>query len=157
MKRIWKMFVQSCILAFALIAPVPPSWAAAPPQTAQPTLSLYRRLGGYDALSAVTDDFLGRISTDPQLSRFFQGHNTESLKRIRQHVVDFLCQATGGPCAYHGQDMKTAHTGLHITDADWDISVRDLTATLDKFKVPETEKGEVLSAIAGLKSDIVGR
>ena len=70
--------------------------------------------------------------------------------------MDFLCQATGGPCAYHGRDMKTAH-GLGITEDDWTASVKHLTATLDKFKVPEKEKGEVLSAISGLRGDIVGK
>jgi hemoglobin len=72
-------------------------------------------------------------------------------------VVDFLCNATGGPCVYTGRDMKAAHTGLGITEDDWSASVRDLVAPLDKFKVPEREKGEVLGAISSLKGDIVGR
>jgi hemoglobin len=144
------------LLALASVAPV----YAQPPQassTMQQQPSLYKRLGGYDALAAVTDDFVGRLATDPKLARFFAGHNEAGLKRIRQHVVDFLCVATGGPCVYTGQDMKTAHTGLHITEDDWNASVKHLVETLDKFKVPEKEKGEVLGAISGLKGDIVGR
>ena len=97
------------------------------------------------------------MASDPQLARFFKSHNAEGLKRIRQHIVDFLCQATGGPCAYHGQEMKTAHTGLGITEQDWQASVNDLNATLDKFKVPAQEKSEVLAAVSGTKGDIVGR
>ena len=123
--------------------------------SAQKPDSLYKRLGGYDAIAAVTDDFIGRLATDPSLSKFFVGHSTDSLGRIRQHVVDFLCVATGGPCVYKGRDMKTSHAGLGITSADWDASVKHLVATLDKFKVPEKEKGEVLAAISGLKTDIV--
>jgi len=119
--------------------------------------SLYKRLGGYDAIAGVTDDFLGRLASGPQLGRFFVGHSTDSIKRIRGDVVDFLCVATGGPCTYSGRDMKTSHTGLKITDDDWNIAVKDLVATLDKFKVPAKEKDEVLSAVAGLKGDIVGR
>ena len=136
-------------VAIVALASVGTAWGQQP--------SLYKRLGGYDAIAAVTDDFLGRLATDPQLKRFFVGHSTDSLTQIRQHIVDFLCQATGGPCAYHGRDMKTAHTGLGITEDDWSASVKDLVATLDKFKVPEKEKGEVLAAISGLKGDIVGR
>jgi hemoglobin len=117
----------------------------------------YHRLGGYDAIAAVTDDFIGRLAGDPQLHRFFTGLSTDSQKKLRQHVVDFLCSATGGPCVYTGRDMKTSHTGLGITEADWDFSVKHLVATLDKFKVPEKEKNEVLGAISGLKGDIVGR
>src|SRR6266511_1270423 len=119
------------------------------------TPSLYTRLGGYDAIAAVTDDFIGRLAADKQLSRFLVGHSQDSLMKIRQHVVEFLCNATGGPCVYMGRDMKTAHKGMGITESDWDLSVKALIATLDKFKVPEKEKGEVLAAVGPLKAQIV--
>ena len=77
--------------------------------------------------------------------------------RIRQHVVDQLCAATGGPCLYTGRDMKTSHKGLGITSAEWDIAVKHLTGTLDSFKVPAREKGELLAAVATLKVDIVDK
>ena len=117
--------------------------------------SLYTRLGGYDALAAVTDDFIGRMATDKNLAKFFAGHSKDSLVRIRQLVVDQLCAATGGPCAYIGRDMKSAHQGMGISEADWNAAAAHLVATLDKFKVPEKEKAEVLAAISGLKNDIV--
>jgi hemoglobin len=117
--------------------------------------SLYKRLGGYDAIAAVTDDFIGRLATDKSLQRFFGGHSKQSVDRNRQLIVDQLCAATGGPCVYIGRDMKSAHQGMGITEADWNASVGHLVATLDKFKVPEREKKEVLGAISGLKNDIV--
>ena len=141
------------LLSFAATLP---GYFAIPTQAVAQEASLYKRLGGYDALAAVTDDFIGRLATDPQEGRFFKGLSTDSQKRVRQHVVEFLCAATGGPCLYTGRDMKTAHTGLGITEEDWSVSVKALVATLDKFKVPEKEKGEVLGAISGLKADIVG-
>jgi len=117
--------------------------------------TLYQRLGGYDAIAAVTDDFIGRLATDKQLARFFGGHSEDSLKKIRQHVVDQLCAATGGPCVYTGRDMKTSHKGMGISEADWSSAVTHLVATLDKFKVPAKEKNEVLGAVSSLKGDIV--
>ena len=117
--------------------------------------SLYTRLGGYDAITAVSDDFIGRLAADKQLSRFVVGHSQDSLMKLRQHLVEFLCNATGGPCLYIGRDMKTAHKGMGITESDWDLSVKALIATLDKFKVPEKEKGEVLAAVGPLKTQIV--
>lgn len=125
------------------------SAAKATPQT------LYERLGGYDAIAAVVDDFIGRLATDPQASRFFAGHSNDSKMRIRQHVVDQLCQATGGPCAYVGRTMKVAHDGLGITAADWDAAVEMLVASLDKFNVPAKEKAEVLAAVSATRGDIV--
>ena len=117
--------------------------------------SLYKRLGGYDAIAAVTDDFIGRLASDKSLQRFFGGHSKDSLGRIRQLVVDQLCAATGGPCVYIGRDMKTSHQGMGISEADWNAAVVHLTATLDKFKVPDREKKEVLGAVSSFKNDIV--
>jgi len=153
------MKFRSIVFAIASVLLVQPmlfaqgGGAGAPAQSA----TLYQRLGGYDALAAVTDDFIGRLIGDPQLTRFFAGFSNDSKVRIRQHIVDFLCAATGGPCKYTGRDMKTSHTGLNITENDWNITVKHLTATLDKFKVPDKEKNEVLQAIAAQKGDIAGR
>jgi hemoglobin len=124
--------------------------------TAQQTQeTLYKRLGGYDALAAVTDDFIGRLLADKQLSRFFTGASDDTKKRIRQLIVDQLCSLTGGPCVYIGRDMKTAHAGLNITESDWTAGVNHLVGTLDKFKVPKKEKDEVLAAVSSMKKDIV--
>ena len=117
--------------------------------------SLYKRLGGYDAIAAVSDEFIGRLASDKQLSRFLVGLSSDSQKRLRQLVVDQLCAATGGPCLYIGRDMKTVHAGLNITESDWDLTVKHLIASLDKFKVPEKEKNEFLALASSLKPDIV--
>lgn len=117
--------------------------------------NLYQRLGGYDAIAAVSDDFLDRLGKNKNLSRFVVGLSVDSKKKLRQHLVDFLCNATGGPCFYLGRDMKTVHTGLGINETDWKDGVDALVATLEKFKVPAKEKQEVLGAVAALKKDIV--
>jgi hemoglobin len=117
--------------------------------------SLYERLGGYDAVAAVVDDFVGRLVTDKQFERFFVGHSTDSKKRIRQHIVDQLCAAAGGPCVYTGRTMKDSHVGLGISDAEWDAAAKHLVASLDKFKVPEPEKKDLLAFVTSLKGDIV--
>ncbi|MBI3406226.1 MAG: DUF4440 domain-containing protein [Acidobacteria bacterium] len=120
-----------------------------------PVESLYKRLGGYDALAAVSDDFLGRLAADQRLGQFFKGVSKPHLGRIRQHVVDFLCMATGGPCIYAGADMKSTHAGLGIGSSDWDRMAGFLVQTFDKFSVPPRERQEVLGALSGLKGDIV--
>jgi hemoglobin len=117
--------------------------------------SLYERVGGYNALAAVVDDFIGRLVTDKQFEKFFIGQSTDSKKRIRQHILDQFCAATGGPCVYTGREMKTSHAGLGITNAEWDAAAKHLVASLDKFKVPEKEKGELLAFVTSLKKDIV--
>ncbi|MDT4966215.1 MAG: hemoglobin [Acidobacteriota bacterium] len=125
------------------------------PSAYQETPSLYKRLGGYDALAAVTDDFIMRLATDKSLGRFFTGASKDSQKKIRTHVVDLLCEATGGPCIYIGRTMKVSHAGLGITEADWTTAAKHLGDTLDKFKVPAAEKAEVFKIVGTLKADIV--
>lgn len=137
------------LLAFAVLA----ASAALAHEPAK--ASLYKRLGGYDAIAAVVDDFIGRLVADPSLGRFFAPFSQDSKLRIRQLIVDQLCAATGGPCVYVGRDMKTTHRGAGITEADWDKSVAHLLATLDKFKVPHAEKDELLAIVGPLKADIV--
>jgi hemoglobin len=117
--------------------------------------SLYERVGGYNALAAVVDDFIVRLVSDKQFEKFFIGQSTDSKKRIRQHILDQFCAATGGPCVYTGREMKTSHAGLGITNAEWDAAAKHLVASLDKFKVPEKEKGEILAFVTSLKKDIV--
>ena len=126
-----------------------------PAQQTDPSASLYKWLGGYDAIAAVVDDLLGRLIADPQQARFFTGVSADSHGRIRQLIVDQLCAATGGPCVYIGRSMKAAHAGLGITESDWQATAQHLAATLDKFKAPPKEKGEVLAAVSALQKDIV--
>lgn len=117
--------------------------------------SLYQRLGGYDAIAAVTDEFITRLATDEQEKRFFIGFSDDSKARIRQHIVDFICKAAGGPCLYTGRDMKTAHAGSGITKADWDRTLKIFGEVLDKFKVPDQERKDIAAAIGPLEKDIV--
>ena len=146
-----KRFAGLIIAVVALMSSVGPMGSA----SAQNNNSLYKRLGGYDALAAVTDEFITALATDKKLGRFFVGASDNSKMRIRQLVVDQLCAATGGPCVYIGRDMKASHKGLGITEEDWNIAVKHLVDTLTKFKVPEKEQKEVAGALMGLKADIV--
>jgi hemoglobin len=116
--------------------------------------SLYKRLGGYDAIAAVVDNFVPRLVKDPMLAKYFV-HSQDTLNHIRQLAVDQICSVTGGPCVYIGRDMKTAHKGLGISSAEWDLAVKHLTATLDQFKVPAKEKDELLKIVSTLRADIV--
>ena len=154
-----KSFYRSPVLVVLLLL-IGCGWQVSAQQKAHPpqeTPSLYKRLGGYDALAAVTDDFVGRLVGDKQLTRFFNGVSTDSRKRIRQLVLDQLCAATGGPCIYIGRSMRTTHEGLGITEDDWNISVKLLGETLNKFKVPKAEQDELGKILSTLKPDIVDK
>ena len=114
--------------------------------------SLYDRLGGKPAITAVVDDFVGRVAADTRINGKFA---TTDIPRLKMLLAEQICQASGGPCTYTGRSMKAAHAGMGVSSADFDALVGDLVATLNKFKVPEREKNELLGALGPMKGDIV--
>ncbi len=117
--------------------------------------TLYERLGGYDAISAVANDLLPRLQADSRLGRFWQHRGEDGLKREKQLLIDFLCSSAGGPLYYTGRDMKISHKGMKISEGDWSAFLGHLNATLDAFKVPQAERDEVVAFVQSTKSDIV--
>lgn len=117
-----------------------------------PAKSLYDRLGGLPAITAVVDEFVTRTTTDARIKdRFF---NTDAVN-LKKLLTEFVCLATGGPCKYTGRDMESSHAGMDLVDDEFNALVEDLVGALDKFKVPEKEKGELLGALGPLKPQIV--
>ncbi|MBZ5545703.1 MAG: group 1 truncated hemoglobin [Acidobacteriia bacterium] len=117
--------------------------------------TLYRRMGGYDVIAGVIDDFLGRFRSDPKFARFGMGRSLDSIQRARQLIVDQMCALAGGPCLYAGRDMKTSHAGLAITEAEWRANMEYAAAALDKFGIGAREKEEFLEIFRKYKNDIV--
>ena len=113
--------------------------------------SLYDRLGGEKAVTAVVDEFVARVATDPRINHFFSSTNVPAFKK---KLVDQIGQASGGPQIYHGLNMKKAHEGLHVSDQDFDALVEDLVGALDKFKVPEREKKELLGILGPMRPEV---
>ena len=114
--------------------------------------SLYDRLGGKTAITAVIEEFVGNVANDARINGRFASTDIPKLKR---HLVDQVCGATGGPCTYTGRDMKTTHAGMRISNADFTAMVEDLVAALDKYKVSQAEQKELLGLLGSMKSDIV--
>jgi hemoglobin len=114
--------------------------------------SLYERLGGKDAITAVVDDFVARCASDDRINAKFA---RTDLPRLRSMLVDQVCEATGGPCTYTGRDMRTTHDGMRVTAGEFDALVADLVATLDQFGVGAAEKDQLLGALAPMRGDIV--
>jgi hemoglobin len=136
--------VLALVLSACSSAPTPPSSSA----------SLYDRLGGKPAITAVVDDFIGNVAADAAINRRFANANIPRLKGL---LVDQICAASGGPCTYGGKDMVSAHKGMAITEAEFGALVGDLVKSLDKFKVPEKEKGDLLGALGSMKNAVVGQ
>ena len=114
--------------------------------------SLYERLGGLDAISAVVNDFRDRVAKDARINQKFA---RTDLGRLTKMLVDQVCEATGGPCHYSGRDMKEAHAGMGVTNGEFGALAEDLVATLNAFKVGKAEQDELLGMLGPMQSDIV--
>ncbi len=117
--------------------------------------TLYERLGGYDAISAVVKDLLPRLMSDSRLGRFWENRGADGINREEQLLIDFLCSSAGGPLLYTGRDNKTSHKGMGISESDWEKFIAHLNATLKKFELPQQERSDVIGFIESTKADIV--
>ena len=114
--------------------------------------SLYNRLGGKDAITAVVDQFVANVAADPRVNAMFAGVD---IPHFKQCLVDQICEGTGGPCKYMCRTMKDTHAGLGCTQDNFNAIVEDLVAALNKFNVPQQEQNELLGILGPMQSDIV--
>ena len=144
-RRPWGVVVAGLALA-----------ACATSMAAKPS-TLYQRLGGREGIRGVVDDFVAFAVADDRIKGRFAGLTPAAVEKLKTNVSDQICEASGGPCAYLGRDMKAAHNGLNITEGEWDATVEDLVKALDKRKVAEPDRKELLGLLGPLKADIVGQ
>lgn len=128
--------------------------ASRPKPQADPDASLYERLGKKPAIEAVVKDFTQNVLKDERINGFFIGAEPDRLNRL---LIEQICQASGGPCTYTGKDMVTVHTGMNITESQFNALVEDLVKSLNKYQVPEREQKELLTLLGSMKGAIVDR
>ena len=147
MKRLPCLVVMLGIAALTITSE---AWA----QTAK---SLYDRLGGKAAIVAVVDEFVANCAADTRINKFFAATAADKnrLATFKNHLVDQVCEASGGPCKYKGKDMKSAHAGMGISNADFNALVEDLTKALDKFKVAKADQDQLLGVLGPMRPQIV--
>lgn len=119
------------------------------------TTSLYERLGGYDAVTAVVNNLLPRLISDEQLGRFWEHRGDDGMQREKQLLIDFLCHNAGGPVYYTGRSMQLSHAGMRISADDWERFMGHVHDTLTHFELPGPERNDVVSFIEGTRSEIV--
>jgi hemoglobin len=119
--------------------------------------SLYQRLGGREGIRGVVDDFVANVVADDRVKRRFAALPPPAVEKLKTNLSDQICEATGGPCAYLGRDMKTSHAGMGITETEWNATVEALSKALAKRNVPAREQQELLGALGPMKKDIVGQ
>ncbi|WP_336336218.1 group I truncated hemoglobin [Haloarcula brevis] len=114
--------------------------------------SLFERIGGRDAVEAVVSDFYDRVLDDPLLEPYFEDTD---MDRLRSHQTQFISAVAGGPVDYDGDDMRTAHEGLGITEDAFANVATHLEAALRENGVPDDDVSAILGEVAAMEDDIV--
>ena len=119
--------------------------------------SLYKRLGGREGIAIVVGDFTTNMAGDSRVNARFKEMKPPEVEKFKSNLSDQICDAAGGPCSYLGKDMKTAHAGMKITEAEWSATVENLVKALDKNNVSAPAKQDLLGILGPMKKDIVGQ
>jgi hemoglobin len=147
MKNIMLMFVLALLTACAATAPNNPAHPEAKD-------ALYRELGGMEGITRVVDLSLQRINADARINTLFAKTDHNDLRRL---VIEQICEATGGPCKYTGRSMEEAHSGLNLTNKDFDAFVGDLVGAMDDAKVPKATQKKLLALLSPMRPQVVGQ
>jgi hemoglobin len=127
-------------------------------QTSPQDRTLYERLGGLPAISLVLSDFVDVFIQDPMIlanPAVRERKTPESAPYIKYQVTSLVCEATGGPCEYSGLDLREAHDGLNVSEAEWERMVEIFSETLNRHGVPEQEQQDLFAILGPTKADIV--
>ncbi len=116
------------------------------------TATLYERLGERANISRIVDDIVANHLANPIVAPRFA---RADIPRLKAHALDFFCSGCGGPEQYTGRDMRTAHTGMNISEQEFVSVLDDILAALDKNGVGPKERQEVLAVLYSLKDDVV--
>ncbi|WP_227357232.1 group I truncated hemoglobin [Haladaptatus salinisoli] len=114
--------------------------------------TVFDRLGGHEAVESVVNDFYDRVLNDERVNHHFEDSNTTEL---RAHQVQFISAVTGGPVEYSGDDMREAHSGMGITDNEFDVVGEHLDTALAENGVPDGDREQVLETVEELRPEIV--
>ena len=161
MRRVKTFLLAACLVASLATAAAAQNTNSSTTTTAAPgsrraqlEKTLYHRLGGMIAITAVVDEFIKILGADERINKKFAKSGMNG-PRVRLHLIEQVCEATGGPCKYTGLSMKKAHKNMKVTEGEFNAGVEDLVKALDKFNVPAAEKNELLGILGSLKGDIV--
>ncbi len=145
----WVVAVAGLVVSLSSCASMKAEPQAAP--------SVYKQLGGREGIAIIVDDFAANVLADNRINARFKALQPAQVGKFKSNLADQICDATGGPCAYLGRDMKTVHKGMRISEAEWAATVEAMTKALDKNNVPAGAKTALIGTLAPMKPDIVGQ
>jgi hemoglobin len=143
--------MKYAVLAFALLIV---GCAGTPAQHFTGKDALYQELGRSEGITKVVDLFFQRLNADARINTLFANVDHDDLRRL---VIEQMCAASGGPCTYTGRSMEEAHSGLNLTNKDFDAFVEDLVTAMKEAKVAKSTQKKLLAILGPMRPQVVGQ
>lgn len=123
-------------------------------QTIGSQQGLYQKLGGKEGVELIAERFIKRVITDPRIEKHFEETN---LDRFFEKLSEQLCEVSDGPCQYTGDDMKTVHKGMNISEEEFNVVVEILQLSLDDAGIVLPVQNQLLARLAKMRQDMLYR
>lgn len=117
-----------------------------------PNTTLYQQLNGHEGIERLTDSFINQIGNDDKVLAYFGDAN---VAHFRNGFINHLCALTDGPCEYTGDSMVAIHTGMNITEADFNRVVDLLISAMEEQNISHTIQNKILAKMAPLRPEII--
>jgi hemoglobin len=119
--------------------------------------SLYERLGGATGIAALVDDIVEAHMNNPLIKARFLPYrdDRDTLAKVKHHTCNFFGAGSGGPEQYSGRSMRDTHRGMNISEQEYMAVVDDILDTLDKHKIDDQTRKDVLAIVYSLKEEII--
>lgn len=118
----------------------------------QPQTTLYKKLGGKTGVDGIVSSLINQIGKDKQIFHYFADAH---IKRFRTQITHHLCAITDGPCTYSGDTMTDIHTGMKITEKDFNHLVDLLINAMKLQGIPHRIQNQLLARLAPLRASII--
>jgi hemoglobin len=135
-------------------------------------VTLFERLGGEQGIQKIMDDFINRALEDPRVNWARKGvvkggllrrdrpvewqATEENVARLKEHFVQFISVASGGPNEYTGKPLQPAHADMKIIEPEFEAAIGDLKASLDHLQIPADVQKDLIAIFESTRLLIVG-
>ena len=114
--------------------------------------SLYKDLGGKQGIARLVTKAVELAHSDERIA--FQFENADDENLIEQ-LDDLICELSGGPCSYEGLDMAEAHSGMEITEAEFDVFVERVIDAMEQAGIAHPARNRLLALLSPMREDII--
>ena len=116
--------------------------------------SLYRDLGERAGIARIVEGMLMNVASDERIVEHFQ---KVDIVRLRDHLIDYFCRETGGPCSYSGDSLEESHKGLGLTPSDFNALVENLQASMTAQGISIPTQNRLLARLAPKREAVIDR